>query len=247
MTESKNKIQELFDFDQKFSDSKFSVIGTDEAGRGPGAGPVFAAAVCFLKEVDEEVFNKLQILNDSKQLTEKKREELFESILELEKAGMCICSVQAGSVEQIEKMNILNTSLDCMKRSCEQVFNKLNSKSAKVLVDGNRIIKNFSIPQVTVVKGDAKSAAIAAASILAKVTRDRYMDELAKKFPQYHWEKNKGYLSSEHISAIKEFGPTKWHRKKFLRKILGETEPVKTKKSKDSVLQARNDSQLSLF
>lgn len=234
---TKTKILELFEFDKNLADNVTFVIGTDEAGRGPGAGPVFAAAVCFCKETDDEVFEKLQILNDSKQLTEKKRDELFESILELEKAGKCICSVQAGSVEQIEKMNILNTSLDCMKRSCNHVFGKLSDKSVKVLVDGNRVIKNFSIPQAVVIKGDSKSAAIAAASILAKVSRDRFMDELAKKFPQYRWEKNKGYLSSEHIAAIKEFGPTKWHRKKFLRNILSETK----------VVLENNDSQLSLF
>lgn len=239
MSKEQTKIQELFGFDRLQGKGFEFVIGTDEAGRGPGAGPVVAAAVCFTADIDDGIFEKLQILNDSKQLTEKKREELFECIKELEKSGKCVCSVKEGSVEQIEKMNILNTSLDCMKRSCEEVFSNIGSKSARVLVDGNRVIKNFQLPQMTVVKGDAKSAAIAAASILAKVSRDRFMDAIAKDFPQYHWEKNKGYLSSEHINAIKEFGPTKWHRAKFLRKILTEQNPPEGIKN--------TDAQLSLF
>lgn len=246
MSKELSKIHDLFDFDKNQSKDFDCVIGTDEAGRGPGAGPVVAAAVCFHGQIDKEIFEKLQLLNDSKQLTEKKREVLFDFIKELEKSGKCICSIKEGSVEQIEKMNILNTSLDCMKRSCEEVTQKLNTKSVRVLVDGNRIIKNFYHPQLTVVKGDSKSASIAAASILAKVSRDRFMGDLAQKYPQYHWEKNKGYLSSEHIAAIKEFGPTKWHRPKFLRKILNESvnvEPSKTQKSRAEI----QDSQLSLF
>lgn len=246
MNKEQSKIHELFDFDKSQSKGYDFVIGTDEAGRGPGAGPVVAASVCFIGQIDEEIFEKLQLLNDSKQLTEKKREVLFDFIKELEKSGKCICCVKEGSVEQIEKMNILNTSLDCMKRSCEEVIQKLDTKSVRVLVDGNRIIKNFSHPQLTVVKGDSKSASIAAASILAKVSRDRFMDKLAKSFPQYHWEKNKGYLSSEHIAAIKEFGPTKWHRPKFLRKILDEPEQVNSSKTKKSISEIQ-DSQLSLF
>lgn len=199
------------------SDANF-VIGTDEAGRGPGAGPVFAAAVCF-KKVDEGLIEALSVLNDSKQLSEKKREELYEIIMNLP-PEICAKSVQAGSVEQIEEMNILNTSLDCMRRSCEEVETLVGKASCVVLVDGNKKIKNYSGVQETVVKGDSKSAAIAAASILAKVTRDRFMCELAKEFPQYSWAKNKGYLTASHVKAIKEFGATKWHRAKFLRKII---------------------------
>jgi ribonuclease HII len=107
-----------------------------------------------------------------------------------------------------------------MKTSCLNVIQKLTNDSANILVDGNKLIKNFSYPQKYIIKGDAKSASIAAASILAKVSRDHFMNELAKEFPQYNWDKNKGYLSSTHIEAIKEFGATKWHRKKFLRNIL---------------------------
>lgn len=231
----KSKIQELFDFDKSNKENFELIIGTDEAGRGPGAGPVVAAALCFTQEINNEITEKLQILNDSKQLTEKKREELFENILLLEKQGKCVFSIQDGSVEQIDKMNILNTALDCMKRACEEVITKTNNAKSKILVDGNRLIKNVSFTQTTVVKGDAKSAAIAAASILAKVSRDRFMDSLALEYPQYNWQKNKGYLSSEHIKAIKEFGVTKWHRKKFLRNILEE------------IKQEKEQAQLSLF
>ena len=232
---NKSKIQELFDFDKSKKEDFELIIGTDEAGRGPGAGPVVAAALCFTQEIDDEIAEKLQILNDSKQLTEKKREELFENILFLEKQGKCIFSIQEGSVEQIEKINILNTSLNCMKKACEEVIEKTNNTKSKILVDGNRLIKNVSFEQETIVKGDAKSAAIAAASILAKVSRDRFMDKLSLEFPQYNWHKNKGYLSAEHIKAIKEFGATKWHRKKFLRNILEEAE------------KRQEQSQLSLF
>ena len=243
MNKKISKIHELFEFDKTNRKGSDYIIGTDEAGRGPGAGPVFAAAVCFISDIDDEICEKLSVLNDSKQLTEKKREELFENIKELEKSGKCVCSVQEGSVSQIDKINILNTSLDCMKRSCESVAGKIDMQKAKVLVDGNRLIKNFSIPQTTIVKGDSKSAAIAAASILAKVSRDRLMEKLAKEYPQYHWEKNKGYLSPEHIEAIKTYGATKLHRKKFLRNILTVTNPVLENKK----ISKTNESQLSLF
>ena len=243
MNKKLSKIHELFEFDKTNRKDSDYIIGTDEAGRGPGAGPVFAAAVCFVSDIDDEICEKLSVLNDSKQLTEKKREELFENIKELEKSGKCVCSVQEGSVSQIDKINILNTSLDCMKRSCESVAGKIDMQKAKVLVDGNRLIKNFSIPQTTIVKGDSKSAAIAAASILAKVSRDRLMEKLAKEYPQYHWEKNKGYLSAEHIEAIKTYGATKLHRKKFLRNILTVTNPVLENKK----ISKTNESQLSLF
>ncbi len=217
-TKQKTKIHELFEFDHTHKQDYEYIIGTDEAGRGPGAGPVFAAAVCFT-QINDALFEKLAILNDSKQLSEKHREELYDIIKE-----NCIYKIQQGSVEDIEKMNILNTSLECMRISCVDVENRLNSKKCLVLVDGNKKIKNFNKPQITVVKGDSKSAAIAAASILAKVERDRFMKELSVEYPQYGWEQNKGYLTASHVDAIKKYGPTKWHRAKFLRKILGEEE-----------------------
>lgn len=214
LVKTKTKIEELFEFDRENKKDFDYIIGTDEAGRGPGAGPVFAAAVCF-KNVSEELYEKLSVLNDSKQLSEKKREELFDII-----KNNCIYWVQEGTVQDIEKYNILNTSLNCMKLSCEQVQKQLANNNTLTLVDGNKLIKNYTSKQITVVKGDAKSASIAAASILAKVTRDRFMDELAKEFPQYDWQKNKGYLTAKHVEAIKQYGATKWHRAKFLRKIM---------------------------
>lgn len=217
-TKQKTKIHGLFDFDKAAQKDYDFVIGTDEAGRGPGAGPVFAAAVCFTK-INDELFEKLAILNDSKQLSEKHREELFDVIKE-----NCIYWIQQGSVEDIEKKNILNTSLECMRISCTTVEKQLKTQKCIVLVDGNKKIKNYNTPQITVVKGDSKSAAIAAASILAKVERDRFMQKLSLEFPQYGWDKNKGYLTAVHVEAIKQHGPTKWHRAKFLRKILGEAE-----------------------
>lgn len=214
LTKKQNKIKELFSFDEENKEDYDYIIGTDEAGRGPGAGPVFAAAVCFGK-YNEDLAEKLSLLNDSKQLSEKIREELYEIIIK-----NCVYFIQDGSVEEIDKKNILNTSLNCMKIACEQVQRRLKSNNTLTLVDGNKRIKNYTAPQKTVVKGDSKSAAIAAASILAKVSRDRFMNKLAQEFPQYGWDSNKGYLTKNHIDAIKKYGPTKWHRAKFLRKIL---------------------------
>lgn len=223
-TKLKTKIHELFEFDKSQMNSSGCdyITGTDEAGRGPGAGPVFAAAVCF-RHIDEKLQEKLSLLNDSKQLSEKHREELFDIIKD-----NCIYSIVQGSVEDIDQKNILNTSLECMNKSCCEVIKHIKSEDCLVLVDGNKLIKNFPHAQKTVIKGDSKSAAIAAASILAKVSRDRFMLELSKKFPQYGWEHNKGYLTKEHIAAIKQYGTTKWHRAKFLRKILAEEQQKKS-------------------
>ncbi len=201
-----------FDFDRKkLSDNKF-LIGTDEAGRGCGAGSVFAAAVCFTK-TDDYLINSLIKLNDSKQVSEKLREELFDIIIQ-----NSIFSIKQGSVEDIEKYNILNTSLNTMKKVCLDVINNLNTDKIIVLVDGNRKIPDFKYNQELIIKGDFKSAAIGAASILAKVSRDRFMIELDKQFPKYHWKENKGYMTKIHLDAVDKYGLTKWHRKKFFEK-----------------------------
>lgn len=205
----KNK---LFKFDLEQRKDDFYLIGTDEAGRGPGAGPVYVAAVCF-KNVDEVLIKDLSKLNDSKQISEKVREELFNLIIQ-----NCVYSITFGSVEEIGKNNILKTSLNCMKNACIQVVKELKSDKINVLIDGNKLIPDFKYPQKCIVKGDAKSASIAAASILAKVSRDRYMKKIDKDFPQYGWAKNKGYLTAEHLTAIDEFGTTIHHRPKFLEK-----------------------------
>lgn len=188
------------------------IIGTDEAGRGPGAGGVFASAVYFANP-DKKLISQLSGLNDSKKLSKKKREELYEIILE-----NSINSTVCIEVEEIEKINILNASLKAMKLAVENVIKELNSNQVLILVDGNKKIKECNYPQQTIVKGDGKSASIAAASILAKVSRDRYMRELHEKFPNYNWINNAGYLTAEHLRAIDKYGLTPCHRQSFLRK-----------------------------
>jgi len=209
----------LFEFDKK-SEAQI-LIGTDEAGRGPGAGGVFASAVYF-KSIGNELIEKLSCLNDSKKLSKKKREELFE-IISLNTVHSTVCI----EVEEIEKINILNASLKAMKIACENVINEVKRENQKeksgedgdilVLVDGNKNIKDFNYPQRFVIKGDGKSASIAAASILAKVSRDKYMQKLDEKFPQYNWKQNAGYLTKEHLEAIEKYGITSIHRKSFLK------------------------------
>lgn len=199
----------LFEFDTSF---KKKIIGTDEAGRGPAAGGVFAAAVCF-PDNSGSLIEKLAVLNDSKQLSKKRRESIYDII-----KNETINSIVCVEVAEIEEINILNASLKAMKLACDEVIEKVGYENLLVLVDGNKLIKDFSAPQEYVVKGDGTSASIAAASILAKVTRDRYMDELDLKYPQYGWAKNAGYLTKEHMAAIDKYGLTEFHRPSFLRK-----------------------------
>lgn len=198
--------EELFIFDRSFNKV---IIGTDEAGRGPAAGGVFAAAVNF-EEVTEGLIHDLAILNDSKKLTAKKRESIYD-VIKNNTNNKIVCV----EVEEIEKINILNASLKAMKLACEGVVPDFD---ALVLVDGNKLIKNFDREQEFVIKGDSKSASIAAASILAKVTRDRYMLNLHEEFPMYNWAKNAGYLTKEHMDAIDKYGLCKYHRPSFLKK-----------------------------
>lgn len=212
-------IIKLFSYDLYFKNHK--IIGTDEAGRGPAAGGVFASAVFFEKR-SRELIEKLSILNDSKQLSKKKRDILYDIIL-----NETINSTACVDVAEIEKINILNASLKAMKLAVEDVLKRASLADALegnyskflVLVDGNKMIKDFNMcSQRWVIKGDATSASIAAASILAKVTRDRYMEELDAKYPQYGWAKNAGYLTKEHLAAIDKYGLTEYHRPSFLRK-----------------------------
>ena len=205
-------MNKLFNFDKKEKENFDFLIGTDEAGRGPGAGPVFAAAVCFTS-VDKSLIKLLNKLNDSKQLTEKTREELYDVII-----NNSIYSVHQGSVEDIEKLNILRTSLLTMNKACKDIIKQVKTDNLIVLIDGNKLIPKFEFRQKYVVKGDAKSASIAAASILAKVERDRFMINLSKEFPQYGWDENKGYMTQYHLDAVDKYGLTKWHRKKFFEK-----------------------------
>ena len=156
---------------------------------------------------------ELSLLNDSKKLTPKKREYLYDFIKN-ESINSTVCI----EVDEIEETNILACSLKAMKLACEEVIQKSGKDDILTLVDGNRLIRNYNYPQKFIIKGDGKSASIAAASILAKVSRDRYMQELDKQFPQYGWGHNAGYLTKEHLDAIDKYGLTKYHRKSFLKK-----------------------------
>jgi len=195
-------------FDNSFLTDKIRhIAGTDEAGRGPLAGPVVAAAVIF----DNNVF--IEGVNDSKQLTEKEREDLLPQIIE-----KCLaCSVSVISNIRIERINILQASLLAMTTSVD----RLKVKPDLILVDGNKGL-NHPVHSIPIIKGDAKSFAIASASIIAKVARDRIMKRLHVYYPNYNWSKNKGYGTAEHIAAIKTFGPSPLHRKSFLRNIFFE-------------------------
>lgn len=184
------------------------ICGTDEAGRGPLAGPVYAAAVIL----PEELF--IPGLNDSKKLSEKRREELFNVITEKAVAY----SIASVDEKRIDEMNILNASLEAMNIA----VGTLDIKPDFVLVDGN-MTRGLCFPCEAVVKGDAKSASIAAASILAKVSRDRYMIKMAEEYPQYGFEKHKGYGTKAHSEAILKYGPCPIHRRSFLKKLLGDT------------------------
>lgn len=199
----------LFNFDRTYNKT---IIGTDEAGRGPGAGGVFAAAVYF-DNITDGLIADLAILNDSKKLTPKKRDSIFD-VIKNNSVNEIICI----EVEEIEKINILNASLKAMNLACTSVISKIGKENTLTLVDGNKLIKNYIYPQEFVIKGDSKSASIAGASILAKVSRDRYMEKLHEEYPMYNWQKNAGYLTAEHLKAIDEFGTCKYHRQSFLKK-----------------------------
>jgi len=196
------------EFDKKYfsKDIKY-LAGVDEAGRGPLAGPVVAAAVIFRKSTI------IKGINDSKLLTEKKREALYDKII----SSALAYSVSIVEHVVIDEVNILNATLRAMK----QCIDDLKIKPDLVLVDGNRKFQS-EIPVITIVKGDSKSFSIAAASILAKVTRDRLMKKLSEQYPVYLWEQNKGYPTKRHREIIRKLGPSPLHRKSFLKKILTE-------------------------
>ena len=178
------------------------VCGIDEAGRGPLCGPVFAAA-CILPDG-----LYIEGLNDSKKLTEKKREKLFDIIKE-EAIAYCIAS---ASVEEIDELNILEADLLAMRRAIDG----LSVKADFAISDGN-VARDFQIPAKAVVKGDATSMSIAAASVLAKVARDRICIDLDREYPEYGIAKHKGYGTKAHMDALREHGPSPIHRKKFIR------------------------------
>ena len=183
------------------------VCGIDEAGRGPLAGPVYAAAVILPLGLE------IEGLNDSKKISEKKREQLFDVICE----KAVDYSIGIATEQEIDEINILNATFLAMHRAVEG----LKTKPDYALIDGNQYPKIPFVAEETVVKGDAKVMSIAAASILAKVSRDRFMLEKAKEYPQYQFEKHKGYGTKLHYEMLKEYGPSPIHRMTFLKKLYG--------------------------
>ena len=196
---------DLWSFENEVYDEGYELVcGVDEAGRGPLAGPVCAAAVILPRGLE------IPGLDDSKKLSEKKREEIFDVI----KDEAISYGIAFATVEEIEELNILAATFIAMNRAISQ----LEPAPSIALIDGIRT-KGIQIESRCVVKGDSKCADIAAASILAKVTRDRYMLEMAEKFPQYYFEKHKGYGTKLHYEALKEHGPSEIHRLSFLKKM----------------------------
>ncbi|MDD6727737.1 MAG: ribonuclease HII [Eubacteriales bacterium] len=197
---------EWLEYENKAMDEGYEIVcGVDEAGRGPLAGPVYAAAVILPKG------HVIEGVNDSKKLSKKKRDMLFDKIID-----ECLCySIGIADEKEIDEINILQATFLAMKRAVDG----LEIKPDIALIDGNRK-PGLDIAEWDIVKGDAKSASIAAASILAKVSRDRYMLEMAEKYPQYQFEKHKGYGTKLHYEMIEKYGICPIHRKTFLKKIL---------------------------
>ena len=198
---------DMWEFEQKYYNKGYKwICGVDEAGRGPLAGPVCAAAVILPANID------IPGLNDSKKLSDKKRRVLYPLICEKAIAY----GIAFADHREIDEINILQATYLAMERAISQ----LSQKPEIALIDGNRA-KDFGIPVETVVGGDGRSASIAAASILAKVTRDNYMLEIAKTYPQYGFDIHKGYGTKVHYAALAEHGPCKIHRLTFLKKLYG--------------------------
>lgn len=197
----------LYEQNAKEKGYKF-ICGVDEAGRGPLAGPVCAAAVILPDGLE------IEGLNDSKKLTEAKREKLFDIIIE----KAVSYSVAFGTVEEIEQYNILNATFIAMNKAIDG----LDVKPDYALIDGNRVPKGIKIDCETVIKGDAKSASVAAASVLAKVTRDRLLLRYSEKYPEYGFEKHKGYGTAAHYEAVRKYGLCPVHRPSFFKKFFEE-------------------------
>ncbi|MDR3424701.1 MAG: ribonuclease HII [Alphaproteobacteria bacterium] len=192
-----------FSFEDRLGRKQGKIIcGVDEVGRGPLAGPVTAAAVILPQVFPEAIGARIK---DSKKLTPTARENLFEPLTQ-----MCRFAIAESSVEEIDRLNILGATLLAMQRAVAQ----LGATIDIALIDGNRAPK-LACEAVTVIKGDDKSLSIAAASIIAKVHRDRLMKKLAEEFPFYGWERNAGYGTSEHLAALAQHGVTAWHRESF--------------------------------
>lgn len=194
----------MFTFEREYADCQY-ICGVDEVGRGPLAGPVVAGAVILPKDCS------LLYLNDSKQLSEKKREELYDAIM----SEAVAAAVGEASPARIDEINILQADYEAMRQAISRL-----GVTPDVLLNDAVTIPSVDIKQVPIIKGDAKSASIAAASIIAKVTRDRMMVEYDAEYPEYRFASNKGYGSAEHIAALKRLGPTPIHRRSFISNFI---------------------------
>ena len=206
LEKEKQRTENLKAYEKKYEDYRY-ICGIDEVGRGPLAGPVVAGAVILPKDCH------ILYINDSKQLSEKKREELYD-IIQKEAVAWAIGVV---SPERIDEINILQATYEAMR----QAIGKL-SVTPGLLLNDAVMIPQITIPQVPIIKGDAKSISIGAASIMAKVSRDRMMQEYDSIFPEYDFAGNKGYGSASHIEALKKYGPTPIHRRSFIKNFTGE-------------------------
>lgn len=199
-----SRTEKMKEYEKKYASFSY-ICGIDEVGRGPLAGPVVAGAVILPKDCD------ILYLNDSKQLSEKKREELYDIIME----QAVSCGLGYASPERIDEINILQATYEAMREAIGRLACKPD-----ILLNDAVTIPRVSIPQVPIVKGDAKSISIGAASIIAKVTRDRMMRDYDKIFPEYGFAGNKGYGSAEHMEALRKYGPAPIHRRSFIRNIV---------------------------
>jgi len=204
LEKEKQRIEKLWQYEREYHTYAY-ICGIDEVGRGPLAGPVVAGAVILPKDCD------ILYINDSKQLSEKKREELYDVILE----KAVSCAVGYASPERIDEINILQATYEAMR----EAISRLEPMPDLLLNDAVKI-PLVNIPQVPIIKGDAKSISIGAASIIAKVTRDRLMVDYDKIFPEYDFAGNKGYGSAAHIEALKKYGPTPIHRRSFIKNFM---------------------------
>lgn len=201
-------MSELWNYEHACYDEGYDIVcGVDEAGRGPLAGPVCAAAVILPRDL------QIEGLNDSKKLTDKRRHALFDVIT----AQAVSYGIAFASEQEIDEINILQATFLAMRRALDQ----LSVRPAIALIDGNRET-DFGLPVRTIVKGDSLSANIAAASVLAKVTRDDFMLEQAQRYPQYGFDVHKGYGTRAHYEALRQYGPCPIHRRSFLKKFYGE-------------------------
>lgn len=206
LEKERERLKEMHLYEDKYADYEL-ICGVDEVGRGPLAGPVFTAAVILPKDCE------ILYLNDSKKLSEKKREELF---LEISEKALAI-GIGSCTPEEIDTLNIKQAT----RKAMLQAVQNLELQPKLVLVDAETIT-GLTVRQVPIIKGDAKSVSIAAASIIAKVTRDHLMEEYDKIYPQYGFASNKGYGSAAHMEALRQFGPCPIHRRSFIKNILSD-------------------------